>query len=275
LLLQYRPERDWVKFGEIDPYFGVLSRDAFKSENLNEAARAEFFQSGVWHVANVLEIVRDCFGSVPSGVALDFGCGVGRITTALARHFDRVVGLDISDGMIVEAKKAASAVNLINVEYDTSLNKQRFSAPLYDFVHTFIVLQHIPTKLGESIIADLLQSTKVGGVGVVHFTYDSSESSLKSLMKRTAKRTFGLRQLANVLAGRRWNYPAMQMNNYVLANIFRLFDECKADIYKICRIDDWGSVGLMIFYKKMAADAPMNPWTNPVRKGEISYTGSL
>lgn len=266
-MLQYRPENDWVKFGEIDPYFGVLSRAEFKSENLNEEARAEFFQSGAWHVAHVLKIVRDCFGSVPSGVALDFGCGVGRITTALAAHFDQVVGLDISDGMITEAKRAASAANLTNIEYDTSLNKHRFSASLYDFIHSFIVLQHIPIKSGEKIIADLLQSTKVGGVGVIHFTYENSESSIKSIMKGIAKSTVGLRPIVNILTGRKWNYPAMQMNNYPLSNMFRIFDGCGADIHKICRIDDWGSVGLMVFYKRASADARMNPWTNPVRKG--------
>lgn len=39
------------------------------------------------------------------GVALDFGCGVGRLTRALAAFFDRATGVDISSSMIEEAKK--------------------------------------------------------------------------------------------------------------------------------------------------------------------------
>ncbi len=38
--------------------------------------------------------------SFPKRRALDFGCGVGRLTQALARHFNIVDGVDIAPSMI-------------------------------------------------------------------------------------------------------------------------------------------------------------------------------
>src|ERR1700739_2591516 len=39
----------------------------------------------------------------PGGAVLDFGCGVGRLTQALARRFPSCVGVDISQEMITQA----------------------------------------------------------------------------------------------------------------------------------------------------------------------------
>ena len=33
------PDESWRKFGKKDPYFGVLSAERFRKENLDEAAR--------------------------------------------------------------------------------------------------------------------------------------------------------------------------------------------------------------------------------------------
>ena len=42
---------------------------------------------------------------VPHHQALDFGCGVGRLTQALAEHFERVAGVDIAASMIARARQ--------------------------------------------------------------------------------------------------------------------------------------------------------------------------
>ena len=40
------PDESWRKFGKTDPYFGVLTADRFRKENLDEAALRDFFASG-------------------------------------------------------------------------------------------------------------------------------------------------------------------------------------------------------------------------------------
>src|SRR4029450_1971208 len=37
--------------------------------------------------------------------ALDFGCGVGRLSQALAEHVDEVIGIDISPTMLEKARE--------------------------------------------------------------------------------------------------------------------------------------------------------------------------
>lgn len=53
----------------------------------------------------LIEYVRSLNIDCPRKHALDFGCGVGRLTQALAAHFDEVTGVDISPSMIKLAKK--------------------------------------------------------------------------------------------------------------------------------------------------------------------------
>ena len=47
-------------------------------------------------------------------MAVDVGCGSGQVTRALAPHFRRVVGLDVSAAQIQAGK---SVSNPTNVEY--------------------------------------------------------------------------------------------------------------------------------------------------------------
>lgn len=51
--------------------------------------------------------LRGCraVGPARRGLALDFGCSVGPLTQALARHFDRVAGADISDTVLGHARR--------------------------------------------------------------------------------------------------------------------------------------------------------------------------
>ena len=39
-------------------------------------------------------------------MAVDVGCGTGQATLALADHFERVLGVDISENQISEARKS-------------------------------------------------------------------------------------------------------------------------------------------------------------------------
>ena len=60
---------------------------------------------------DVDQIIVDIAGrDIPlgKGKALDFGCGVGRLSQALADYFDRVVGADVSPTMIGLARDPGS-----------------------------------------------------------------------------------------------------------------------------------------------------------------------
>src|SRR5690348_7043245 len=101
-------DHTWQYWGHHDPYFGVLTDPSFGRARLDEDARTRFFASGKDYVDFALTTVKQRLDPQfrPSR-ALDFGCGVGRLTIPLARICDSVVGVDVAEGMLAEARANA------------------------------------------------------------------------------------------------------------------------------------------------------------------------
>jgi 2-polyprenyl-3-methyl-5-hydroxy-6-metoxy-1,4-benzoquinol methylase len=137
-------DSQWERFGVIDPYFGVLSHPQFHKEELTEETRAEFFRTGEEHVAAVFTAIHSKLDpNFSPSRTLDFGCGVGRLLPGFAMRSREVVGYDISPGMIAEAQKN---VKLPNVTMTMLMDGT------FDFVHSYIVFQHIEPKRGMRIL---------------------------------------------------------------------------------------------------------------------------
>ena len=144
--------------------------------------------------------------------------------------------------------------------------KLELSPNTYDFVHTYIVLQHIPPSKGEYIIKKMLASLKIHGVGAIHLTYDNSQGEIAARLREAIKNFLPLRAAGNLLRGNRWNYPTMQMNNYNLSSVLNIFSAQGINDIFICRTDDWGKIGLYLFFRKPEPAAAAASWSNPVRK---------
>src|SRR3989338_957648 len=91
---------NWDILGKEDPLFAVLT---FKDKRGGKWNKQEFFETGKKEVKGTLEYVRKLNVALTFGKALDFGCGVGRLTQALAQYFEEVHGVDIAPSMIETA----------------------------------------------------------------------------------------------------------------------------------------------------------------------------
>lgn len=161
----YKTDKDWNKIGEKDPFHGVLSGNDFHIDRINEEKLIDFYKSGEEWVEHIIKKYKEYFGNQVAqfNEALDFGCGVGRITIPLSKFSKNVVGMDISEGMLNIAREQSKKYN--NIYYVLSDDNLSFvENKTFDLVHTFIVLQHIPVNRGEKIIGNLISKINRGGV---------------------------------------------------------------------------------------------------------------
>jgi SAM-dependent methyltransferase len=245
-------DRNWEKFGKVDPYFGVLSDDKFKRRALTDEAKSEFFRSGQEYLDDVLRKVREHFDPtfVPR-CALDFGCGVGRLVIPLANIAQKVVGLDVSPSMLDEARRNCEARSIRNVEFRNSRDDLVQLEGKFDFIHSFIVFQHIPVRRGEIIFDRLLMRLDAGGVSVAHFTFGKTTSFRRLLP--WIKRIPLAANFANLLRGREFLYPHMQMNSYDLNRLFRLVHKHNVRNVYTEFTDHGGELGVLLYLRKPAA----------------------
>ncbi len=218
-------ELEWEKQGKKDPYFGVLSDEKFRTRQIDAAARAEFFESGERHVAACFEIVQRCLApSFAPRRALDFGCGVGRLVIPLARRCREVVGVDVSPAMLAEARRNCDENGLGNVTLVEGRDGLGPVTGTFDFVHTFIVLQHIPVPKGERIIAEMVARLEPGGVGAIQFTTKRRASPVRRFIQRLRWSAPVLNDLANLLKGQPGE-PLMIMDYYDFGRVWNLLRE--------------------------------------------------
>ena len=224
-------DKQWEKWGKTNPYYGVLSDDKFRGKSINDDTLDAFFKSGEEYIASVIEAVNDLDKSFSPKRVLDFGCGVGRLLVPLAERFDEIVGVDVSPSMLLEAEKHVSRFNgrVRLTKSDDKLSNVRGN---FDFIHSVIVFQHIPTSRGMEIVQGLLSRLNDGGVAVLHFPYQRNASPISKILNLVRRFIPGVHPVLNVIRGRPYNDPIMEMNCYKIDNLISVFSNCSIkDIY--------------------------------------------
>ncbi len=151
----------WEKAARSDPHFAVCSDPALRGTWKAE----DFFASGDREVDALLAYLHR-YQRVLAGPVLDFGCGLGRLTRALASRLGTVVGVDLSSSMVEQARELHASVSgcqfVVNERPDLTL----FPDDHFGGVYSNIVLQHMPRALGERYIAEFIRVTRPGGIVV-------------------------------------------------------------------------------------------------------------
>jgi SAM-dependent methyltransferase len=215
-------DRDWEKWGRDDPYFGVLSLESFRSERMSEDDRAEFFRSGEEHIENLLRIIRARFQpDFEPGESLDFGCGVGRLLIPLAHRSHHALGADISPSMLAEARRNCDRLQVGNVDLIESDDQLSRASGAYDLVHSHIVFAHIDPRRGHAIFEALAGKVSLGGFMAAQVLYACNAPRWARTLVKLRYRLPLLNAMRNLLRGRPWREPAMQLHIYNLATLSR------------------------------------------------------
>lgn len=250
MMFSSHTDRDWEQFGKNDPYFSVITRNRFRSPNLTDKNKEEFFESGFNYINHVLGQIRQHINpNFSINRALDFGCGVGRLLVPLANVAQEVTGVDVSDSMLNEAKRnceVRSIKNVILLKSDDSLSLLNGK---YDFIHSYIVFQHIPVRRGEQIFANLIERLETEGVCIVHFTYAKDYPTKKFVLFVKRYIPFSS-NFINLIRGREFFAAQMQMNTYDLNHLFLAIQKANVlDCYTTFT-NHGGELGIVIGFRK-------------------------
>ena len=217
----------WGALGEDDPLWAILSYAQTRGGRWDAAA---FFATGAAEIG-VLEAQCAALG-VPQtrGVALDFGCGVGRLSRALATHYAEVVGVDIAASMLAHARQFnADRPNLRFIE--NAHGDLRFLPDAsVDLIYSVIVLQHMPAELQRVYIAEFMRGLAPGGLAVFQVACAHTHDWRGTVYR------FVPNTLLNRL--RRWRYASRAAFEMHVIGEDTVRDTIAAAGRRIVRIDD-------------------------------------
>jgi 2-polyprenyl-3-methyl-5-hydroxy-6-metoxy-1,4-benzoquinol methylase len=212
--------KQWVEWGNSDPFWSVLSDEKFKQDKFKQF-ESEFWISGQRDVDNISNIVDKYQISVES--VLDFGCGVGRLTIPLSQKYQSVFGMDISPGNLTIMKHKAELVGKSEVISAIQMSKfQSFDQiPPCDLVLSLITLQHNTPPIQSALLRELLGKVKEGGMIYVQIpTYSLDQAP------------FDIEQYLSS--------PPRDMDMYGLpiSEVCEIFEACNVQLIKVFQ-DNW------------------------------------
>ncbi len=207
--------------GENQAFWAVMTYPEYLDDQNEDA----FFESGREEIQTQISRLSELDFEFQKGRCLDFGCGVGRLTNALAEHFKEAVGVDVSSTMIERAKQIRRRGNTQFV-----LNKREDLAQLveasFDFVYSNKTIQHIPYPASRNYIKDFFRLLKPGGLAVflVHDCKHRDEGSWPFNLARWQRET--VRPFFKKLRGK----PPVQIHPISKRNIEKFVQDAGGEI---------------------------------------------
>jgi len=222
----------WTRLGAEDPLWAVCVAPGTRGGLWDVE---DFFALGREEVFRALGELERQGLSPGTDVALDFGCGVGRLSAALAERFSEVIAVDISPTMLAEARRLDRSQGRCQFVHNEAPDLAFVPDASVDLVYSSLVLQHMPPKLARRYLREFIRVLGDGGVAVFQVA-SRPTFSFKGLIDR-----FAPRPLVNWAQRRLLGYPApMRMSRLSRAAIERTLDGTGARIVAVVQDDSYG-----------------------------------
>jgi ubiquinone/menaquinone biosynthesis C-methylase UbiE len=101
---------------------------------------------------------------VAKQAALDFGCGAGRLTQALADYFEEVVGVDIAESMIELGRKRNPRPDRVTYLHNSHPDLRKLDDASMDLIYSNITLQHIPPVHIRTYLVEFMRVLRPEGL---------------------------------------------------------------------------------------------------------------
>lgn len=180
--------RFWNARAREDPFYFVDSRQHYRDPDPDH----------FWDAAPLLDYLLDGLGVdvTPSDILLEIGCGIGRMTRALAARASEVIALDVSDEMLGRARALNPALG--NVRWILGDGESLAGIPdeSVDGCVSTVVFQHIPDpeitlgyirEVGRVLRAGGWAALQVSNNPSVHRPDREPRSGVKALVGRAPR----------------------------------------------------------------------------------------
>ena len=178
-LVKDRIRETWSQLGLDRPHDSILTGAGYEPANINAESIERFYASGLEEAA-IVEAMLARFGFSQPGakVCVEYGCGLGRVTFALAAHFKEVHGYDISANHLRLAQQHAAEFGIDNVQFHPcSVDGMGDALEPCDFFYSRLVFQHNPPPLIRELLSSALSALRPGGIGIFQMpTYGADYS---------------------------------------------------------------------------------------------------
>lgn len=236
-------DKDWLRLGEEEPYWGVLTHPEFRTGDISPDAMEALYSGGAELIDGVASRLRHLFTDFEPEKALDFGCGVGRLTFAMGQHAGEVCGVDISAGMLRKAEERKEISKITNVRFSEEIPREKFQ-----WINSYIVFQHIPPPRGYPLLTNLLSTLSDGGFVSLHFIFARDLKHQRSRRLDLQNGFFNLRVDFEKIARR--PVGTVMMYDYDMNTILKcLFDRGLAEL-ELVHTDHDGHHGCWIIGRK-------------------------
>jgi SAM-dependent methyltransferase len=165
-----RLRRHWNELGRQDPLWAILTSPDKKG---NQWSVGEFLETGRADVAALMQYLDALPVTVRRGRALDFGCGAGRLTRALADYFEEAVGVDIAPSMIELARRLHADSGRCRFLLNQTAALPSVPSGSVDLVYSRLVLQHIHPRYVRAYLKELVRVLAPGGALVFQLQSDA------------------------------------------------------------------------------------------------------
>lgn len=123
----------------------------------------------VWE-ENYIKDLLDCIDA-QNPLILDAGCGPGHHCAIIEKHGGKVIGIDLSEGMLAEARTLYPRADFRKMDMRNLL----FDDDFFDGVWASGSIYHVTKADAKSVVSEFVRVLKNGGVATVNFKLGTGE----------------------------------------------------------------------------------------------------